>query len=128
MEELTARRSSRLKEKKTSGRAITSLAQDLLAKKFGLLKDEEKMEKMTLQPYPDLYKQPLSEQSMEAIKSLTEVAVQQDKKKKKHKKEIASISEAQGNKSSMKEKKVKNKKMGLKKGDKMGVTPGGIMA
>jgi spore cortex formation protein SpoVR/YcgB (stage V sporulation) len=43
------------------------------------------MDTMTLQQYLDMYKQPLTEKSMDAISKLTEVAVDKTKKKKKKK-------------------------------------------
>jgi hypothetical protein len=42
---------------------------------------------MTLQQYLDLYKEPLSEDAMQAIIKLTEVAQEKQKKKAKGKKE-----------------------------------------
>jgi hypothetical protein len=57
-----------------------------LAKKYGILKGDESLDKMTLQQYLDLYKESLSEKSMEAILNLTEVAVDKEKKKKKKQK------------------------------------------
>jgi hypothetical protein len=53
----------------------------------GVLKEEEVIDRMTLQQYLDLYKQPLNEQAIDAIIKLTEVASEKDiKKKKKQKK------------------------------------------
>jgi hypothetical protein len=53
----------------------------------GVLKEEEVLDRMTLQQYLDLYKQPLNEQAIDAIIKLTEVASEKDiKKKKKQKK------------------------------------------
>jgi hypothetical protein len=53
----------------------------------GVLKEEEVLDRMTLQQYLDLYKQPLNEQAIYAIIKLTEVASEKDiKKKKKQKK------------------------------------------
>jgi hypothetical protein len=57
----------------------TRLAQDLIAKKWGVIDQEESLEDMTLHQYLQLYQKPPIDDSMQAIKSL-EVAV--DKKKK----------------------------------------------
>jgi hypothetical protein len=65
---------------------MTKLAQDLVAKKCGILREEESIDKLTLQQYLDLYKQSLSEQSMEVVLKLTEVAAQKEKKRKKKQK------------------------------------------
>jgi predicted solute-binding protein len=52
-----------------------------VVKKLGVLEDQTNLDHMTFQHYLDNYKLPLSEQSMEAILSLTEVAVEKGKKK-----------------------------------------------
>jgi hypothetical protein len=70
-------------KKEQWGKAITKLAQDLVAKKLRILDDQNNLDHMTLQHYLDKYKLPLFEQSMEAILSLTEVAVEKGKKKSK---------------------------------------------
>jgi hypothetical protein len=82
-EEVTVRKSPRLQKKNSSGKAITKLAQDLLAMKWGVLEEDETLDNLTLQQYLDMYKQPLTDQSMEAILQLTDVAVQKEKKRKK---------------------------------------------
>jgi hypothetical protein len=86
-----------------------------LAKKYGILKGDESLDKMTLQQYLDLYKESLSEKSMEAILNLTEVAVDKEKKKKKKQKKDKMVVALEGhNTSSMegiKDKKVKKKKL-----------------
>jgi hypothetical protein len=58
----------------------------LVAKKCRVLQQEETLEDMTLQQYLNLYKQPLLEDSMQAIVTLTEVAVNKQKKQAKDKK------------------------------------------
>jgi hypothetical protein len=83
-------RSPRLMKKNSSGKDIFKLAQDLIAKKCGVLK-EEVLDRMTLQQYLDLYKQPLNEQAMDAIIKLTEVASEKDIKKKKKQKKAARL-------------------------------------
>jgi hypothetical protein len=134
VKEPATRRSPRLKEKKSNDKSISSLAQSLLAKKLGIVKQDDNMEEMTLQHYLDLYKQPLTEHSMEAIKGLTEVAMQKAKKKKKQKKnkpgsttegkEVAEVTEA-GASSALKAKKKKKLQM---KGKKQNVAPEGAEA
>jgi hypothetical protein len=64
---------------------MVKLAQDLLAKKCGIIEEEENLDAMTLQQYLDVYKKPLTEESVEAIHKLTEIAVENKKKKKKSK-------------------------------------------
>jgi hypothetical protein len=85
----TQRKSPRLKAKKKSDKSIIKLARDLVAKKCGILQEDEEMEQLTLQQYIDMYKQPLSDKSMEAIIKLTEVSCEKQKKKKKSKKDKA---------------------------------------
>jgi hypothetical protein len=77
------RETPRLKKKNNSGKAIIHLAQDLVAKKCGVIKEDESLDKMTLQNYLDLYKQPLTDSSTQAIMKLTKVAVDKVKKKRK---------------------------------------------
>jgi ABC-type transport system involved in cytochrome bd biosynthesis fused ATPase/permease subunit len=84
-QELIQRKSPRLKEKNREGKIITKLAQDLIAKKCGIISEEGNLEDLTLQQYLDLYKKPLSEPEMEAIMELTKVAKEM-KKKRLHKK------------------------------------------
>jgi hypothetical protein len=66
---------------------------------------------MMLQQYMDLYKQPLTEQSMEAILKLTEVAVKKEKKKKvKMLKKTKEEDKAKGIKGDLKKMKEKKKR------------------
>jgi hypothetical protein len=46
--ETRPRKSPRLKDKKGSGKSMVKLAQDLIAKECGILKDDEIMENLTL--------------------------------------------------------------------------------
>jgi hypothetical protein len=78
----TPRKSPRLQAKNSSKKSMVKLAQDLLAKKCGIIDEEENLDAMTLQQYLDVYKKPLTEESVEAIHKLTEIAVQKKKKKK----------------------------------------------
>jgi hypothetical protein len=80
------RQSPRLKSKLPKEKSITRLAQDLVDKKCGVLQEEESLDDMTLQRYLQLYKQPLLEDSMQAIVKLTDVAVDKQSKKPKDKK------------------------------------------
>jgi hypothetical protein len=57
------------------------LAQDLVAKKCGILEEDQSLEAMTLQNYLDHYKQPLTDYSLEAIQKLTEVVVEKKKRR-----------------------------------------------
>jgi hypothetical protein len=62
------------------------MTHDLIAKKCGIVKEDEVFDKLTLQQYLDLYNQPLNDSSTDAILNLTKVAVEKEKKKKKQKK------------------------------------------
>jgi hypothetical protein len=86
-------------------------AQELVARKCGILEEEQELDDMTLQKYLDMYKQPLNEESMQAIIKLTEVAGEKIKKKKKDKKkrETDEAKEEDARKQQNAEKK-KNKK------------------
>jgi hypothetical protein len=53
-----------------------------VAKQCGVLSDDETLDNMIVQQYVNMYKDPLTDTSMEAILKLTEVAT---KKKKKNK-------------------------------------------
>jgi hypothetical protein len=64
------RKSPRLREKGARDKHVIKLAQELLAKKCGVIDEEKELDCMTLQNYIDMYKRPLSEDSMEAIKKL----------------------------------------------------------
>jgi ABC-type transport system involved in cytochrome bd biosynthesis fused ATPase/permease subunit len=72
----------------SKGKSIFKLAQDLVARKYGIVPQEKTLDNMTLQQYLDMYKEPLSKEAMGAIVKLTKVA--EDKKKmKKDKKDKA---------------------------------------
>jgi hypothetical protein len=101
-------------------KSVTRLVQDLVAKKCGVLSNDDSLDYMILHQYLQLYKQPLSEDSQAIIK-LAEVAVDKHNKKGKSKK-------------NKKEKlKKKNKKLlaedpppGKKKAKLSKVTPAGV--
>jgi hypothetical protein len=78
--------SPRIKEKRGSGKSVLKLAQDLVAKKCGLIRDDEALDEMTLNQYMQMYKKPLTKDSMSAIFKLTEVAQEKKKTKIKDKK------------------------------------------
>jgi hypothetical protein len=61
------------------------LAQEVLAKKWGILNVEKEIEGLSLQQYLNIYKKPLSQPAIVAVKKLTEVAQMKKKKKKKQK-------------------------------------------
>jgi hypothetical protein len=48
VDEVVARRSPRLKQKGSSDKAVSKMAQDLLAKKYGILANEETLDQLTL--------------------------------------------------------------------------------
>jgi hypothetical protein len=77
------RKSPRLSGKGGTGKSVLRLAQDLVAKKCGIFHDEEALDEMTLQDYLNMYKEPLSNESMKAIVKLTEVAKEKKKSKTK---------------------------------------------
>jgi hypothetical protein len=52
-----------------------------MAKKCGLPHSDDPQEDMTLQQYLNMFKEPLSDNSMQAIFKLTEVASGKEKKK-----------------------------------------------
>jgi hypothetical protein len=53
--EAIIRKSPSLKKKNNSGKTVIKLAQDLVARKCGVIQEEEALEQMTLQKYLDLY-------------------------------------------------------------------------
>jgi hypothetical protein len=81
------RKSPRLQEKgiKSKGKSVIKKSQEIVARKCGILEDDQEMDNLTLQQYIDLYKHPLTDQSIEVIVELTDV-VEDNKKKKKKKK------------------------------------------
>jgi hypothetical protein len=88
------RRSPRIQSKIKKKPAI-KLAQEVLAKKWGILDVEKEIEELTLQQYMDIYKRLLSQPAILAVKKLTEVAEMKKKIKKdaaKKKKYLANSS------------------------------------
>jgi hypothetical protein len=45
-----------LKEHRTKGKPIIKMAQELVARKCGILEEKQELDNMTLQKYLDLYK------------------------------------------------------------------------
>jgi hypothetical protein len=114
-EEFGQRKSPRLKEKNNGGKTIVKLAQDLIAKKCGIIKEDETLDNRTLQQYMDMYKKPLTEQTMDAIIKLTKVTYEKKKKKqKKEKKEKQTEGIKKTKKKDNKDKKSKKQKLTLR--------------
>jgi hypothetical protein len=55
-ESITPRKSPRLIAKGSKGKFVLKLAQDLIAKKCGIVSNEESLDDTTLQQYLDMYK------------------------------------------------------------------------
>jgi hypothetical protein len=53
--------------KNSIGKCIVRLAQDLIAKKCGVILEDESLDNMTLLQYLNMYKEPLAESSMLTI-------------------------------------------------------------
>lgn len=74
MPKCTLGKSSSLKSKCDKGKTIVQMAQELVAKKCGIIREEQEFDTMTLQQYFDMYKLLLTKGSRGAILKLTEVA------------------------------------------------------
>ncbi|GJN32815.1 hypothetical protein PR202_gb21346 [Eleusine coracana subsp. coracana] len=77
------RKSPRLKTKLSDGKPVLKMAQEIVAKKCGVIKDNQKLEGKTLQQYINLYRRPLTTGSVQAILKLTEVAIKKKKECRK---------------------------------------------
>jgi hypothetical protein len=55
----------------------------LIARKCGIVEEDKELDNTTLQQYVEMYKQPLSKESMQAIVDLTKVINARQKKKKR---------------------------------------------
>jgi hypothetical protein len=77
----------RLLQQNTKGKSVLKKAQELIARKCGIVEEDKELDNTTLQQYVEMYKQPLSKESMQAIVDLTEVINARKKKKKKDRKE-----------------------------------------
>jgi predicted solute-binding protein len=62
----------------------------VVARKCGIVGEDEELDKMTLRHYLNSYKSPLSEEEMEAIKNLSKITEEKKIKKKGKKKKKAS--------------------------------------
>jgi exonuclease III len=91
----TQRKSSRLSDTKENSKRKTILnkAQKLVAKKWGVVEEDQDLNDLTLQQYLDMYKKTLTEESMEAVLKLTEVAKEKKNKKKDSKRKISESSD-----------------------------------
>jgi hypothetical protein len=118
-----AEKKPKIQGKKFSGEIYPETYPRPDSKKWGILGECESLEQMTLQQYIDIYKEPLPENSMEAILKLTEVVEEKEKKKSKSKmyktKKKEATEKAEVNK--MPDKKTK-------RGKKLKIAPGGAMA
>jgi hypothetical protein len=85
------RKSPRQQAKNSAGKTMIKRAHELIAKNCGFLEEGKELDNMTLQQYLNMYKNPLSEETMEAIIKLTQVTEEKKKSKKegKKKKEVA---------------------------------------
>jgi hypothetical protein len=81
--QISRRKSPRLHEQTSKGKTIIKKAQELVAKKCGILGEEQEMDSTTLQQYVNMYKHPLSGQTIEAISKFSEIT--EDKKRRKRK-------------------------------------------
>jgi hypothetical protein len=102
---------TRLQEKTHDGKTVLK---KLVAKKCGIMEEDQEMDNMTLQQYLNMYKQPLTEEYVEAIRKLADIA---EKKKKKKKNKKKKVDEARGKEAEMAGKKKS------KKGSKTSLAP-----
>ncbi|GJM84575.1 hypothetical protein PR202_ga00258 [Eleusine coracana subsp. coracana] len=79
------RSSPRLQGKNKTRKPIMVLAQETLAKKWGIVEEDKSFDDHTLQQYLDTYKNPLTDEAMQAIKQLSTVTMESRKKKGKNK-------------------------------------------
>jgi hypothetical protein len=66
--------SPKIKRNIKKHKPAVKLAQEVLAKKWGILDVDKEMEELTLQQYIDLYRRSLSQHAIAAVRKLTEVA------------------------------------------------------
>lgn len=84
------RKSPRLQAKLAKGKSVVKLVEELVARKCGILDEDQDMDNMTLRQYIAMYKKPLTKESTEAIMKLTEVAKKKKSKKLKKTKKTKS--------------------------------------
>jgi hypothetical protein len=89
------RKNLRQQTKNSAGKIIIKKAQELIANRCGFLEEGKERDNMTLQHYLNMYKNPLSEEAIEAIVKLTQVTEVKKKTMKvgKKKKEVAETRE-----------------------------------
>jgi hypothetical protein len=89
--------SPRFQNKEDKNKPILKKAQELVARKCGILEEEKELDSMTLQQCLNMYKNPLSYEALEAITQLSEVAAEAKKKKMdKKKKKGAAVQDKEG--------------------------------
>lgn len=81
------RKSPRLKGRLSSGKPVIKMAKELVAKECGVIKENQKLDSMTLQQYINLYRCPLTKGSVQVIMKLTEEANKRKKKARKRRKQ-----------------------------------------
>jgi alanyl-tRNA synthetase len=59
-----------------------------VARKCGVLPDEQELDNLTLQQYMDMYNQPLTEQAIEVINKLSKISTSSKKMKGKKKNKV----------------------------------------
>jgi hypothetical protein len=57
------------------------MAQEMLAKKWGMMETDKELDDITLQQYLDIYRKPLSHSAIQAVRKLTEMAAIKKKKR-----------------------------------------------
>jgi hypothetical protein len=111
------RKSARQQAKNSAGKTMIKRAHELIAKNCGFLEEGKELDNMALQQYLNMYKNPLSEETMEAIIKLTQVTEEKKKSKKdgKKKKEVAEdekhAAKREGKKKSKKSNKATSSKL-----------------
>jgi hypothetical protein len=78
---MATRCSPRIQSKIKKHKPALKLAQEVLAKKWGIVDVDKELEELTLKQYLDIYRKPLSQQALAAVRKLTEVAAMNKKKK-----------------------------------------------
>jgi hypothetical protein len=86
-QKMAAYRSPRFKNANMRQKSVVKMAQEVLAKKWGLLNSDRDLEEITLQQYMDLYKKLLSQLAVVVVHKLIEVTEMKKKKKMVAKKE-----------------------------------------
>jgi 2-phospho-L-lactate transferase/gluconeogenesis factor (CofD/UPF0052 family) len=97
--------------KNSAGKTMIKRAHELIAKNCGFLEEGKELDNMTLQQYLNMYKNSLSEETMEVIIKLTQVTEEKKKSKKegKKKKEVVEDVKHATKREGMKKRKKSNK-------------------